>query len=187
MIRIARGALGPGNDDRTVRYELLKILLVDDNHHRRVMLAEILRALGARHILEAKDGAEGMQILRNQTVDIIMTDLEMQPLDGIDFVRLLRSTKGPSQMTPVIMITGHFTASRLTEARNAGVDEFLAKPLTARGVLDRVRLVIDHPRAYVQTGSYFGPDRRRRNDPNWEGPWRRGADPGRHQAAAPKT
>jgi DNA-binding response OmpR family regulator len=89
-------------------------------------------------------------------------------------------------MTPVIMITGHFTATRLAEARNAGVDEFLAKPLTARGVLDRVRLVIDHPRAYVQTGSYFGPDRRRRNDPNWEGPWRRGADPGRHQAAAPK-
>ena len=169
-----------------MRYELLKILLVEDNQHIRMLLAEILRALGARHILEAKDGADGLLMLRSQTVDIIMTDLEMKPMDGIDFVRQLRSTKGPSQMTPVIMVTGHFTATRVNEARNAGVDEFLAKPLTARGVLERVALVIDHPRAYVQTANYFGPDRRRRNDPNWEGPWRRETDAARQQAAAPK-
>lgn len=160
-----------------MRYDLLKVLLVDDNHHMRVMLSEILRAIGARTIFEANDGTEALQMLRSNPVDIVTTDLAMAPLDGIDFVRLLRKTKGPSQTTPVIMITGHCTVARVLEARNAGVDEFLAKPLTARGVLDRVALVIDHPRAYVQTDTYFGPDRRRHaHNPNWEGPWRRESD-----------
>jgi DNA-binding response OmpR family regulator len=178
---VIRNGRAPGrwrwNGGRRVRYDLLKVLLVDDNHHMRVMLSEILRAIGVRTIYEAGDGAEGLQILRNNPVEIIMTDLAMAPLDGIDFVRLLRKTKGPSQTTPVIMITGHCTLARVNEARNAGVNEFLAKPLTARGVLDRVSLVIDHPRAYVQTETYFGPDRRRHaHNPHWEGPWRREGD-----------
>ena len=168
---------GVENGGPYVRYDLLKVLLVDDNHHMRVMLTEILRAIGVRTIIEAGDGAEGLQMLRNHPVDIIMTDLAMTPLDGIDFVRLLRKTKGPSQTTPVIMITGHCTVGRVIEARNAGVDEFLAKPLTARGVLDRVGLVIDHPRSYVRTETYFGPDRRRHgHNPSWDGPWRRESD-----------
>jgi len=161
---------------RRVRYDLLKVLLVDDNHHMRVMLSEILRAIGIRTIVEAGEGGEALQMLRNHPVDIIMTDLAMAPLDGIDFVRLLRKTAGPSQTTPVIMITGHCTLARVKDARNAGVNEFLAKPLTARGVLDRIGLVIDHPRGYVRTDSYFGPDRRRRNDQAWDGPWRREGD-----------
>lgn len=167
-----------------MRYDLLKILLVDDNHHMRVLLSEILRALGVRQIFEANDGAEGLQNLRHNPVDIIMTDLSMQPLDGIDFLRLLRGTPGPSQMTPVIMITGHSTLQRVHEARDAGVNEFLAKPLTARGVLGRVALVIDHPRAFVKTTDYFGPDRRRRCDPHWAGPLRRNSDQSKKTMAA---
>lgn len=173
--RFAFGRRCYGSDFH-LRYDLLKVLLVDDNHHMRVLLTEILRALGVRHIFEASDGAEGLQAIRHNPVDIIMTDLSMQPLDGIDFVRLLRRTPGHSQMTPVIMITGHSTLQRVHEARDAGVNEFLAKPLTARGVLGRVALVIDHPRAFAKTDTYFGPDRRRRCDPNWAGPWRRSSD-----------
>jgi len=175
--------LGLKGDERRVRYDLAKVLLVDDNLHMRVLLSEILRAIGVRNIYEANDGAEGLQILRSHPVDIIMTDLAMQPLDGIDFVRL-RQTQGVSQMTPVIMITGHSTMQRVSEARDAGINEFLAKPLTARGVLERVALVIDHPRPFVQTDSYFGPDRRRRCDPHWDGPWRRDADGMQEKVAA---
>lgn len=183
MIRCWYGALGAGNKDRVLRYDLLKILLVDDNQHMRMLVGEILRAIGVRHIFEASDGAAGLQTLRTTPVDIVMTDLSMQPLDGIDFVKLLRATKGPSQMTPVIMITGHSTLARVHEARDAGINEFLAKPVTARGVLGRVGLVIDHPRPYARSETYFGPDRRRRKDPNWEGPWRRVSD-GAHKAVA---
>jgi two-component system chemotaxis response regulator CheY len=168
-----------------LRYDLLKILIVDDNHHMRVLVAEILKAVGVRHIHEASDGAQALQMMKTQAIDIIMTDLSMQPLDGIDFVRLLRrSPDSPNQMCPVIMITGHSTMSRVQEARNAGVNEFLAKPLTARGVIERIMQVVDHPRPFVKTESYFGPDRRRRADPNFKGPFRRRNDELQRKAAA---
>ena len=79
---------------------------------------------------------------------------------------------------------GHSTVSRVQDARNAGVNEFLAKPLTARGVVERLAQVIDHPRAFVKAGEYFGPDRRRRADPAFEGPFRRGADAPERKAAS---
>jgi two-component system chemotaxis response regulator CheY len=167
-----------------LRYDLLKILLVDDNHHMRVLLSEILKAVGVRHIYEASDGAQALQSMRGQQIDIIMTDLSMQPLDGIDFVRLLRrSPDSPNQMCPVIMITGHSTMARVQEARNAGVNEFLAKPLTARGVVERINQIVEHPRPYVKTQDYFGPDRRRRVDPHYPGPWRRDGDKAPPRAA----
>ena len=160
-----------------MRYDLLKILLVDDNHYMRVLLAEILRAIGVKDILEANDGAEGLQMMRDHPVDIVMTDLSMQPLDGIDFVRLLRnSPDSPNQLAPVIMITGHSTVARVNEARDAGVSEFLAKPLTARGVIERLHQSVEHPRSFVRTEDYFGPDRRRRTDPMFRGPWKRSTD-----------
>jgi CheY-like chemotaxis protein len=170
-----------------LRFELLKILLVDDNHHMRLLLTEVLRAIGVKEVFEASNGAEALQALRRNPIDIVMTDLAMQPLDGIDFVRRLRNTsESANPMVPVIMITGHSTMARVQEARNAGVNEFLAKPLTARGVVERISQVIDHPRPFVKTETYFGPDRRRRADPGYNGPWRREGDEKRHKAASPE-
>jgi CheY-like chemotaxis protein len=167
-----------------VRFDLLKILLVDDNHHMRVLLTEILRAIGVKTVFEAGDGAEALQIMRSHQIDIVMTDLAMQPLDGIDFVRLLRnSPDSPNQMAPVIMITGHSTSRRVGEARDAGVNEFLAKPVTARGVIERIAEVVEHPRAYIRGPDYFGPERRRKQDPHFGGPWRRSDDPERDQTS----
>lgn len=160
-----------------MRFELLKILLVDDNHHMRTLLVEILRAIGVQHVFEASDGAEALTLMRQHPIDIIMTDLAMQPLDGIDFVRLLRnSPDSANQMAPVIMITGHSTQRRVHEARDVGVNEFLAKPVTARGVIERITEIIENPRAYIRCEDYFGPERRRRQDPAYHGPWRRAGD-----------
>ena len=162
-----------------MRFDLLKILLVDDNQHMRMLLTEILRALGVRQIFEALDGAEALQLMRDVEMDLIMTDLTMGPLDGIDFVNLLRnSPDSPGPFTPVIMITGHSTMRRVAEARDAGVNEFLAKPVTARGVIHRINLLIEHPRQFIRCADYFGPDRRRRQDPAFTGPYRRQGDPG---------
>jgi CheY-like chemotaxis protein len=160
-----------------LRFDLLKILLVDDNHHMRVLLTEILRAIGVKLVFEAADGAEALQMMRTHPIDIVMTDLNMQPLDGIDFVRLVRNSKdSPNPMIPVIMITGHSTLRRVAEARDVGVTEFLSKPVTARGVIERISRVVEHPRSYVRSGDYFGPDRRRKDDPAYSGPRRRSND-----------
>ncbi len=67
----------------TVRYDLLKILLVDDNQHMRLLLAVILRAVGVHSIFAAGVGAEGLSTMRNFPIDIVMTDLSMLPMDGV--------------------------------------------------------------------------------------------------------
>ncbi|MBO9708691.1 MAG: response regulator [Caulobacter sp.] len=160
-----------------MRFDLLKILLVDDNQHMRMLLTEILRAIGVKHVSEALDGAEALQVLREREIDIVITDLTMGPLDGIDFVRLLRnSPDSPNPFLPVVMVTGHSTQRRVRDARDAGVNEFLAKPVTAGGLIHRLTLVIEQPRPFVRCPDYFGPERRRRAEPGFEGPWRRAGD-----------
>lgn len=160
-----------------MRFDLLKILMVDDNHHMRILIGEILRAIGVTHLYEAGDGAEALEVLRREDIDVVMTDLAMQPLDGIDFCRLVRnSPDSPNPMIPIIMITGHSTMRRIGEARDVGANEFLAKPITARGIIHRVTEIIEHPRPFIRTEDYFGPDRRRRVDLKYQGPRRRAAD-----------
>lgn len=160
-----------------MRYDLLKILIVEDNRYMRLLVAEMLRSLGIEAISEAGDGAEGLQVLQDRPIDVVLTDLSMQPLDGIDFVRLLRtSPSSPNPMIPVIMITGHSTAARVGQARDAGVSEFLTKPLTAQRVIERLHQAVQNPRSFVRTADYFGPDRRRRKDPDFKGAGRRGGD-----------
>jgi CheY-like chemotaxis protein len=160
-----------------VRFDLLKILLVDDNQHMRLLLIEILRAIGVRQVYEAMDGSEALSILRSTAIDVVFTDLSMNGLDGIDFVQLVRNaTDSPNPFVPIVMITGHSTERRVNEARNAGVNEFLVKPVTARGVIHRLTLLIENPRPFVRAGDYFGPDRRRRDDPRYQGERRRDDD-----------
>ena len=63
------------------------------------------------------------------------------------------------------MITGHAEISRVAEARDAGVTEFLVKPITAHALFDRISSVIARPCPFIRTATYFGPDRRRKNTP----------------------
>jgi DNA-binding response OmpR family regulator len=74
------------------------------------------------------------------------------------------------------MMTGHSEKSRVTEARDAGVTEFVVKPITAKAVFDRIQAVIMRPRPFVKTDDYFGPDRRRTNSANYKGQRRRSTD-----------
>ncbi len=101
----------------------------------------------------------------------------MEPVDGVEFTRLVRvAADSPNPFLPIIMVTGFADRTRVEEARDAGITEFIVKPVTARAVLDRLNNVINKPRPFVKTSDYFGPDRRRRQDPDHEGPWRRGTD-----------
>jgi two-component system chemotaxis response regulator CheY len=146
-----------------VRYDLLKILIVDDNRHMRLLLAEILKSVGVTTIYQAADGAEGLDLMSGHPVDLVITDLSMEPLNGLDFLRLLRrSGDSPNQAVPVIMVTGHSTSAKVQEARDAGVNEFLAKPLSARAVLERVHRAVERSHSFVRREGYVGPDRRRR-------------------------
>ncbi|WP_425999330.1 response regulator [Caulobacter sp. DWR1-3-2b1] len=155
----------------------LSVLVVDDNANMRKILAAILKAFGIRDIQEAEDGLQALRILNAREIDIIFTDLMMQPVDGLAFIRWIRaSPASPCPYVPIVMITGHATKRSLDEARIAGVTEFLAKPLNARGVMHRLNEVINNPRVFVRVGEYFGPCRRRRIDHEFAGQERRGGE-----------
>ncbi|MDB5431446.1 MAG: two-component system response regulator [Caulobacter sp.] len=141
--------------------EVLRILLVDDNQHMRAIVSAILKGIGVRDVKECADGAEALQAVREWKPDIAIVDFQMAPLDGVEFTRLVRnSADSENPYLPIIMMTGFAERARVVEARDSGVTEFLVKPVTARGVIDRINAVIFHPRPYVRTDSYFGPKRR---------------------------
>jgi len=86
----------------------------------------------------------------------------MEPLDGIDFTRMVRTAPdSPNPFVPIIMLTAHSSMERVIQARDSGVNEFLAKPVTAKGLYNRIATVIESPRQFVRASEYFGPDRRR--------------------------
>lgn len=157
----------------------LNFLVVDDNKHMRALVKSILHALGVKSILEAGDGADAFKELRHFPADVIICDWSMSPLDGLDFVRMVRTgSDSPNPFVPIIMLTGHTEMHRVMEARDSGVHEFLAKPISAKGIYSRIRAIIESPRPFIRAGLYFGPDRRRKAMPNYNGPERRKTDKG---------
>ena len=136
----------------------VKFLIVEDNPFMRIILKQLLRALGVLEMAEAADGALAFSSMKTFEPDIILVDWEMQPLDGLDFVKLVRTgDDSPNQYVPIIMVTGHSEQNKVTQARDAGINEMLIKPLSARTLFSRIRAVIERPRPYVETRSYFWP------------------------------
>ena len=157
--------------------ERLNLLVVDDNKHMRALVKSILHALGVRNVHEAIDGADAFKELRHFPADLIICDWNMEPLDGLDFVRLVRTGgDSPNPYVSIIMLTGHTELNRVLEARDSGVHEFLAKPISAKKLYSRIKAIVEHERKFIKAGRYFGPDRRRRDDPNYSGAERRKAE-----------
>jgi two-component system chemotaxis response regulator CheY len=143
----------------------VSFLVVDDSPHMRAIVKQILRSFGARTIEEAGDGAGALAAMRRLIPDIVITNWMMAPVDGIALTRKLRrDPDSPCPMVPIIMITGHTEEARVAEARDAGVTEFLAKPMSPRALYLRIEEVILRPREFVRTDDYVGPARERHGD-----------------------
>ncbi|MEJ0028241.1 MAG: response regulator [Rhizomicrobium sp.] len=159
-------------------FDHLKALVVEDNQHMRMLLRSLLNALGIDTVFEAANGEDALVLLRDKQPDIILSDLSMTPMDGLDFARGVRMSKdSPNPYIPIIMVTGHTERHRIEAARDAGVTEVLAKPITAANLFQRIGEILDRPRPFVKaTTGYFGPDRRRHAVENYAGPFRRRDD-----------
>lgn len=160
--------------------ERIHFLVVDDNMAMRSLLNTILRSLGAKEVNDAPDGKTAYECLKEREADIVICDWNMSPIDGVEFTRMVRNAPdSPCPFVPIIMVSGHAEVSRIVEARDAGAHEFLAKPVSAAKLYTRIKGIIEHPRPFVRTATYFGPCRRRRDDPKYKGPERRTASSGR--------
>jgi CheY-like chemotaxis protein len=158
------------------RFDRLKILLVDDNPHMRKLVATILHAFGIVQVYEADNAKRAWAMLREYNPDVVLLDWMMDGMNGLELSRLIRtSAASPNPFVPIVMLTGHTDIERVREARDSGVNEFLAKPVSVNGIMTHLLAVIEHPRPFVRTTSYFGPCRRRREGSEYKGPERRSA------------
>lgn len=140
------------------------VMVVDDNRHMRALLCSILHALGFKQVREFGDGETALMHIDELRPDIVITDWHMEPMNGMELVRNIRNAaEETTRYVPIIMLTGHSEADRVRMARDAGVHEFLAKPISAKSLLARIIRIVEHPRPFIKTTDYFGPDRRRRD------------------------
>lgn len=156
------------------RFDKLRVLVVDDNQHMRKLVVAVLQAIGVREFYEAPDAEHAWSHLKETNPDVVILDWQMSGMTGLEFVRLLRnSPRSPNPFVPVIMLTGHTHIDHVRQARDAGVNEFLAKPVAVKAIISRLINVIENPRPYIRCKNYFGPCRRRRAVTAYTGPERR--------------
>jgi CheY-like chemotaxis protein len=157
-----------------IEFDKLRFLVIDDSVHMRRIVRTLLLGFGAREVHEAQDGAAGLEAFNAYTPDIVILDWEMPIFDGLELAQMIRQPDGnASPFTPIIMLTAHSEHRRVTAARDAGVTEFMVKPISAGALHQRIVNVIANPRRFIRTRSYFGPDRRRNNSAGYTGPERR--------------
>ncbi|MBF0324698.1 cyclic nucleotide-binding domain-containing protein [Magnetospirillum moscoviense] len=139
----------------------LTVMVIDDSRYARSFMKSALQSFGVRTILEAGDGPTALQILADNKVDLMLVDHDMDPMDGVMLTRFIREGHVPScKTTPIIMVSGFAEMEKVMDARNAGVNEFLVKPVSADSMFRRIRNALINPRPFVDVASYTGPCRR---------------------------
>ncbi len=160
-----------------IAFDRLSFLVVDDNSHMRRLVRSLLHGFGSRQVYEAEDGAAGLEGVENYNPDILITDWAMPIFDGLELLQMIRNPDScKNAYIPIIMLTGHAEKDRVIQARNYGVTEFLCKPISAKSLYDRIFSIVLNPRPFIKTPKYFGPDRRRLADANYQGKERRSED-----------
>jgi len=135
-----------------------KFLVVDDEHSMRKVIRALLTTMGAQTIYEAKNGSAGLDLIGTLAPHIVILDWEMPGVDGAAFMRAVRSPgKFSHPNVPVIMLTGHSERSRVVEAAQLGINEYLVKPVSLNALQKRLTAVLTNPRPMVRNGDYYGP------------------------------
>jgi DNA-binding response OmpR family regulator len=154
----------------------LRILIVDDNRHAVDIVKSVLASIGAQEIRQASTAHAAFELMQRELFDLIILDQNLGKGDeGVQLVKRIRNDPAsPSPYVAILMLTGYTEHRRVTAARDAGVTDFLSKPFTVAGLLKRIEAIIFQTRPFVRSSTYFGPDRRRRDDARYTGPERRG-------------
>jgi two-component system chemotaxis response regulator CheY len=145
------------------RIAALKVLVVDDEPYMRKVTKTILGAIGVKKILEAEDGAAGLELARMHLPGLIIVDWEMPLIDGAQFVQMVRTPGDfPIPEVPIIMLSAHSDLWRVKESARIGANEFVRKPVSIKTLESRIVAAVRRPRPTVKLDGYYGPMPRRR-------------------------
>ncbi len=148
----------------------ISLLIVDDEKLISKLVGDVLRRLGFQQVTAANNGRAAIDYLLQKPFDLVITDWRMHDMDGLDLLRFIRlSPHSPNPRLPVILLTGNTEWHEVLLARDSGVTEYIAKPFSARQLVERIRSVIEKPRSFVEAPGFKGPDRRRQVKPPADG------------------
>jgi two-component system, chemotaxis family, chemotaxis protein CheY len=141
----------------------LKVLIVDDSPHMQAILKRVLTDMNIRDMVVAKDIESGLTQLQRIRPDFAFVDWAAKPEGGSSFVRAVRALDDIElTRTPLIMMAAQANMMRVKDARDAGINAFLAKPASVQAIMSRVLWVLSDARPFIQSERYTGPDRRTR-------------------------
>jgi two-component system chemotaxis response regulator CheY len=115
------------------------VLTVDDSRTMREMLLLALQDAGY-YVLQAEDGVHGLEVLKGQSADVIITDINMPRLDGFGFIEQVRRNS-THRATPILVLTTESDAEKKSRARSAGATGWIVKPFHPVKLVDAIRRV----------------------------------------------
>jgi two-component system chemotaxis response regulator CheY len=119
----------------------LNILVVDDHSLTRTMVKAILRGIGFDNITQAESGAEAVEIVMSQPVDIVICDWNMPDGNGLEVLRTLRADARFKKL-PFLMLTAEAYRENVVAALQAGVSDYVVKPFTSDVLIEKLDLVL---------------------------------------------
>ncbi len=142
------------------------VLIVSDDKELRGELGSILGFAGVGLIREAVNLSTAVREMGRIDPDLIITDRHMRPVNGIEFTRIIRLEEHTTDaQVPIILVSAAPSLKTVFDARDAGVNEILVKPISPNALLAHIALTFALPRPFVKAPNFVGPDRRRRQRP----------------------
>jgi two-component system chemotaxis response regulator CheY len=124
-------------------YEKFVVLLVEDDQHTRALVKSLLRQIGVRSIVEAKDGKTGIGEVIRTRPHLVFCDVHMGPVDGRAFLKLLREAKIEAiRSTPVVFLTGDAQRDTVVFAKEHFVNGYLVKPISLNDLKSRIDAIL---------------------------------------------
>ena len=142
----------------------LNILVLEKHVLVRKLLTEVFVEFGVPNVQSTAEPEIAWNMFCDFQTDIVLSDWT-HGLDGMAFLKRVRQSKEtPNPFVPIIVVTANTEIHHVCEARDTGMTEFLAKPVSARMLYTRIVSILEHNRPFVRASQFFGPDRRRRSD-----------------------
>ncbi|MCD0493306.1 response regulator [Chromobacterium violaceum] len=136
----------------------LRILIVDDQTLVRTLISQSLQSMGIKqdHIFQAADGTTAMRLLDIRSVDIVLCDVQMQPMNGMDLLKELRCghTANASNL-PFVFLSGHADRSNVVLASQLHADGFVVKPPKPADVEKAIQVAMNRGRPEIDPFSYY--------------------------------
>jgi CheY-like chemotaxis protein len=119
------------------------ILVVEDNETNLMIFRDILTAAG-HEVLEAMNAEEAFGVLRSKVPDLILMDIQLPGIDGIEIVRKLKADSSTSAI-PIVALTAHAMSAHREKALEAGCCGYITKPIRSREFREQVRGFLERP------------------------------------------